>query len=58
MRKIVSQNGYRAFVKEYRSADDVDIEFEDGKVARNQTYRDFINGKAKFTHLMMSSGER
>lgn len=48
-KKIVSQkkkmrNGLQAQIVDYRSADDIDVRFDDGRVVRGATYRDFADG--------------
>ena len=38
------RNGLQAQIVDYRSADDIDVRFDDGRVVRGATYRDFADG--------------
>ena len=43
----IMNNGMKATIIEYRKARDIDIQFEDGYIAKHKTYRDFIIGNVK-----------
>lgn len=42
--KNVSSNGMKMTIVKYRSANDIDVEFEDGTVARHRAYQNFKTG--------------
>lgn len=45
---IMEHRGRKVHIKEFRSSDDLDLEFEDGIVLKNKTYTQFI--KKNFEH--------
>lgn len=42
--KLQMNNGMNAIVKTYRNSHDMDIQFEDGEIAKHVSCRDFENG--------------
>ena len=42
--KLQMNNGMNAIVKTYRNSHDMDIQFEDGEIAKHVSWRDFENG--------------
>lgn len=43
----IANNGQVMTIIEYRNCNDIDIEFEDGTIVKNRTYRRFKEGKIK-----------
>ena len=43
----IANNGQRMTIIEYRSSNDIDIEFEDGTIVKNKSYSAFKNGAIK-----------
>ena len=48
-------NGQIMKIIDYRKSNDIDVEFEDGTIVKNKTYRDFINGSIKNPNISLSS---
>lgn len=40
----VMNNGLKATIVAYRNKNDIDVQFEDGVIAKNKAYRNFLNG--------------
>ena len=43
----IMNNGQKATIINYRSANDIDVRFEDGAVVKNRIYEDFVKGQIK-----------